>query len=96
MARDDVLAVLRRFRQRKQDEYRIIRIGIFGSAARDEMRDDSDVDVVVELAAPDLFAVIGIKQDLEEVLHRTVDVVRLRSSMNRSLKQRIEQEAVYV
>ena len=43
-----------------------------------------------------MFALIGIKQELEEVLHRPVDVVRYRESMNAFLKQRIQQEAIYV
>jgi len=56
----------------------------------------SDIDVVVELDRQDLFALIGIKQDLEEELKRQVDVVSYRQGMNRFLKARIEKEAVYV
>ncbi|MEW5986277.1 MAG: nucleotidyltransferase domain-containing protein [Chloroflexota bacterium] len=96
MTKNDVLQTLVRFQQNKQDEYHIIRIGIFGSAARDSLTAQSDVDVVVELTEPDLFVLIGIKQDLEELLHRPVDIVRYREKMNPSLKRRIEQEAVYV
>jgi predicted nucleotidyltransferase len=54
------------------------------------------VDVVVELGQPDLLSLVGIKQELEELLHRPVDVVRYRERMNAYLKRRIEQEAVYV
>ncbi len=71
-------------------------LGVFGSAARDEMTDSSDVDVVVEILKPDLFTLVGIKQDLEERLHRPVDIVRYRGSMNAFLKTRIDREAVYV
>jgi predicted nucleotidyltransferase len=39
---------------------------------------------------------IGIKQDLEDLLKRSVDIVRYRETMNDFLKQRIEQEAIYV
>lgn len=96
MELEDVLSALMRFRDLKQDEFGIIRIGVFGSVARDEMTDISDVDVVVELDRPDLLTLVGIKQELEESLHRSVDLVRYRESMNAYLKQRIEQEAVYV
>lgn len=96
MKRDDILRTLVRFRDIKQDEFGIVRIGVFGSVARDEITDISDVDVVVELDRPDLFTLIGIKQELEELLHRSVDVVRYREGMNGYLKRRIEQEAVYV
>jgi predicted nucleotidyltransferase len=96
MKRNDVLRTLVRFRDLKQDEFGIIRIGVFGSVARDEMTETSDVDVVVELDQPDLLTLVGIKQELEESLHRSVDVVRYRERMNAYLKRRIEQEAIYV
>lgn len=96
MDRNEVLNALAKFREMKQDEFGIVRLGVFGSAARDEMLETSDVDVVVELAQPDLLALVGIKQELEELLDRPVDVVRYRDSMNPGLKQRIDREAVYV
>jgi len=96
MTRNEILQSLSDFQQEKQDEYHIRKIGIFGSAARGQLREDSDVDVVVELDEPDLLILVGIKQDLEEELQRSVDIVRLRDAMNAFLKQRIEQEAIYV
>jgi predicted nucleotidyltransferase len=96
MRRDEVLRVLARFQDLKRDEFGIIRIGVFGSVARDEMVDTSDVDVVVEVARPDLLTLVGIKQELEELLHLPVDVVRYRERMNPFLKGRIKQEAIYV
>ena len=94
--RGEILHTLAQFRDRKRDEFGIVRIGVFGSAARDEMTKASDVDVVVELKQPDLLALVGIKQELEELLRRPVDIVRYRERMNSSLKQRLDQEAVYV
>jgi predicted nucleotidyltransferase len=96
MTRQEILQALKSFKQAKQDEYQITRIGIFGSAARDDMHESSDVDVVVELGVPDLLILVGIKQDLEEILSRPVDIVRYRDQMNAFLRDRIEREAVYV
>lgn len=59
------------------------------------MHEASDVDVVVELGVPDLLILVGIKQDLEEILSRPVDIVRYRDHMNAFLRDRIEREAVY-
>ena len=41
-------------------------------------------------------SLVGIKQDLEEVFKRHVDIVRYRDKMNPFLRKRIEKEAVYV
>ena len=96
MKRDDVERSLRQYKETNRDKYRIVKLGFFGSAARDSMNEESDIDVVVELAEPDLFSLIGIKQDLEETLRRPVEIVRYRKKMNSFLKHRIDQEAVYV
>ncbi|MBC7225628.1 MAG: nucleotidyltransferase family protein [Thermoflexales bacterium] len=96
MRRDEVLRVLAQFRDQRAQKFGITRIGIFGSWARGEATDESDVDVVVELERPDLLLLVGIKQELEELLQRPVDVVRYRERMNPLLKKRIDQEAVCV
>ena len=64
MTRKDILQTLSKFQQDRRDEFGIVRLGVFGSTARDQFGDESDVDVVVELAHPDLFALIGIKHGL--------------------------------
>ena len=96
MNRNEIILALRRFKERNQNKYIIVRIGIFGSAARGTMKEQSDIDVVVELEKQDLFNIIGIKQDLEEQLQQAVDIISYRKNMNDFLKQRIDNEAAYV
>jgi len=96
MEKDEIIRALRSFIALNRDRYEIIRLGVFGSAARDDMNEQSDIDVVVELGKPDLFYLVGIKQDLEETFRRPVDIVRYRDTMNGFLKKRIDKEAVYV
>jgi predicted nucleotidyltransferase len=96
MNRDEIINYLSRFREKNRTKYNIIRIGIFGSAARDSMNEKSDIDIVVELEKPDFFNLIDIKQALEAQLHHSVDIVRYREKMNKYLKRRIDSEAIYV
>ena len=96
MNREKIIQELRLFKEINQDKYNIIRIGLFGSVARNIINEQSDIDVVVELRKQDLFNIIGIKQDLEEQFHQPVDVVSYRKKMNEFLKRRIDNEAVYV
>ncbi len=93
---NEIMQTLRSFVEMNRDRYEIIRIGVFGSAARGSMNEQSDIDVVVEIGKPDLFYLIGIKQDLEEKFHIPVDIVRYRDKMNAFLKNRIDNEAIYV
>jgi predicted nucleotidyltransferase len=58
------------------DRHGARRAGLFGSAARGQMRRGSDVDILVELPHPvGLFNFVGIKLELEEALGRRVDLV---------------------
>lgn len=96
MEKREIIRILKEYKEKNREKYAINRIGIFGSCARDMMTEQSDIDVVVELDKPDLFFMIGIKQDLEASFQRSVDVIRYRAGMGRFLKKRIKKEAVYV
>ena len=48
MDREEVLKKLRENRK-KIESFGVKRIGIFGSFARDEAREDSDIDILVEI-----------------------------------------------
>lgn len=70
---------------------------LFGPAARDEARPDSDVDVFIEYDPSrfTLFELAGIKSLIEEELAIEVDVTT-RDSLHPLLKRRIEQSAIQV
>jgi predicted nucleotidyltransferase len=92
----EILDFLDRNRDSFRGEFSVTKIGLFGSYARDEATDESDIDVVVELGKPDMFYLIGIKQALEENFGCRVDVVRMRNAMNPTLRRRIEKDAIFV
>jgi predicted nucleotidyltransferase len=59
--------------------YNPVRIGIFGSVARDEETGTSDIDILYQLKnAVGLFNLVRIKDDLEQKLNRKVDLVSER------------------
>lgn len=95
MKQKEALEVLQSYKREHADEFGIVRIGIFGSVARNEATEDSDVDVIIETKRPNLFKLSRIRLDLEELMHTHVDLVSFRESMNTFLKERIQKEAVY-
>lgn len=96
VSREKIIEILKQFRDKSAARYGILEIGIFGSISRNDRNENSDVDVVVKLNKQDLFNLIGIKQDLEEMFHSDVDIISYRDKMNAFLKQRIDKEAIYV
>lgn len=68
-------------------EYDIVYAGIFGSFARGEATDKSDVDLIVRIGTPmGMFAYMRFLDSLESSLKRKVDVVT-EKSLNKHVKQ---------
>ena len=92
----ELRALLRTFKEQHGEEYHLLALGYFGSYARNEAGEESDVDIVFDSDAPNLFKTAMLKQDLEAWLGRPVDVLQLRGLSNPRLKARVEKEVVYV
>ncbi|MBD9166351.1 MAG: DNA polymerase subunit beta [Parabacteroides johnsonii] len=78
-----------------KNQFGIRSFRLFGSVARDEQQDDSDVDVCVEMD-PDLYQFVGLKQFLEKLLGCSVDVIRIHRNMNKLLMKQNEKDGIYV
>lgn len=90
------IRLLADFKAKRGKTYGISRIGIFGSVARGEQNNESDLDIYYEGEPLSLFKVAALKDELESTLHCTVDILRLHETMNQMLKKRIEKEGIYV
>ena len=95
-AKEEILDYLKNYKKEKADVYHIKRIGIFGSYARGDANETSDIDVVVDFSKPDLLNQVGIMQDLREAFDTKVDVIALWKRMNPKLLSRIQRDAIYV
>lgn len=74
----------------------VTRSSVFGSVARGEARDDSDIDLLIEFERKmTLLDLVGLEQDLEDVLGRKVDIVT-RRSIYPPLKKYIEKDEVAI
>lgn len=96
MNRQEIITYIMSQKKALEEEYSVTKIGLFGSFARDEVFENSDIDICVELANPDLFSLIGIKQKFQEAFNIPVDIVRLRKNMNEQLRKRIMKDALFV
>ena len=92
----DTKTILSKIKKYKEihPQYEIDEIGIFGSFARGEANDSSDIDVYVKLQKSNLFLLSKIRIELEEVLGKSVDLVQVRDRMNSYLKNHIQKESI--
>ncbi|WP_103670526.1 nucleotidyltransferase family protein [Pseudanabaena sp. BC1403] len=89
-----ILKELRFIKAELSDRYKVSKIGIFGSVARNEANENSDIDIVVEME-PNMLKRASLKTELESRFGRKVDVIRYRNNMNAYLKSRIDEDAIY-
>ena len=74
--RAEVLNILRSLKGELSERYHVRSIALFGSYAREEQVEGSDIDLLVEFGSgADLFDFVGLSQYLEEKLGSGVDVV---------------------
>lgn len=96
MQSEKILDILGKYKRDYAEKYGILELGIFGSTARDEAGFDSDVDICIITASPNPFILVHIKEDIEGLIRKRVDIVRVRDKMNPYLRERIERESRYV
>ena len=96
MKRDEAISRLRRH-EADLKGLGVAHLYIFGSTARGEARDDSDVDLFFdyEKGKFGLFELMDVKERAADILGRPADVMT-RSSLHPRLRKRIEESAVLV
>ena len=96
-ATNTYISLLRKYKQTHASEYGITRIGIFGSVARGEQTEDSDVDVFFETDKKiSLFRMGGLMYDLKELFGTSVDLVHNTERLPVKFRQRIKEDIIYV
>ncbi len=91
---DDIKSVLKKHMTELEDRFKVSKIGVFGSYAREEEANTSDVDILVDLTEPIGWEIIDLKEFLEEILGIEVDLVTVKA-LKPELSDMILKEAVY-
>jgi len=96
MSTEEIMEVLAREIDNLRRDYGVKDLSVFGSAARDELSSESDVDIVVDFDGPaTIDRYLDVKEHLEEVLDRDVDLVT-RAALKPRLLDRIKDEMLDV
>ena len=80
----EYLQLLKQFKDSKAKSYGISKIGLFGSVARGEHKEGSDVDVLYE-GEPNILLRSRMKRELEALFGCKVDLVRFRKQIKNTL-----------
>lgn len=95
MKKSDILNYLKEHYKEFNERYHVEKIGLFGSYARDEATQDSDIDIFVVMK-PSMFDMIAIKEQIEEDLHKRVDIIREHNNIKPLFLEMINKDLIYV
>ncbi|WP_297556163.1 nucleotidyltransferase family protein [Thermococcus sp.] len=93
----EIDAILRKHKEELRERFGVRSIAIFGSYARGEETELSDVDILVEFEGPIGWEIIDLRDYLEELLGLPVDLITKNAVMSRKeLWEHIKEDLVYV
>lgn len=78
-----------------EEQFKVHSMRLFGSVARNEQSESSDVDLFVDME-PNLLLQVGLKQYIEDLLRCRVDIIRNHKRIDPFLLQRINRDGIYV
>lgn len=95
--RAEIIELLKKFKQTSALKYGICSLGIFGSFARGQQDENSDLDILVKLQRADFFTIEKIREELEQLTNiEKIDIINYKESLRDSFKQNILKDAVYI
>jgi len=90
-----ILNYLNQHKSEYKEKFGIEKIGLFGSYARDEATDKSDIDIVIEMNPKNLQKRLMLKKELEQALKSSIDIGYF-SSLRNFVANEIKKEIIYV
>ncbi len=95
MTREEILDFLRQHKKEMHDSFGVTKIGLFGSYARGDARENSDVDLAIELVANTADSYFGLLHYLEDRFQKRIDL-GIESNFKPIIKPYISKEIIYV
>ncbi|MBQ9656653.1 MAG: nucleotidyltransferase family protein [Prevotella sp.] len=96
MKKDECITMLKKYMNILKEKYGITSLSLFGSTARDEQKENSDIDLFVDTETPNPFLLMDAKEFLEKATGASVDIVRNHQNLNPRLRKRILKDGIFV
>lgn len=97
MNKTNIIEIIRNEKPYLQSKFGVEEIGLFGSYARCEEKENSDVDILVTIKTPPTIAsLIGISDYLKEKLNIKIDLTRKGPHLSSRFLNLIQRDLIYV
>jgi predicted nucleotidyltransferase len=94
MRSEEIVQILIEHKSVLAEKFYVNKIGVFGSYVRQEQRYDSDIDILVEFSQPVGFEFIDLKDYLESLFNKSVDLVTI-NALKPQMKEEILSEVQF-
>lgn len=95
MTKQEVLNYLSSHKERFYKDFGVIKIGLFGSFARDQATQNSDIDLVIEMNPKSLEKRIAFKKKIESDLNRSLDVGYM-STLRSFIAKEVAKDIIFI
>jgi predicted nucleotidyltransferase len=98
MNKQNILDYLKSNKERYSNQFGVKFIGLFGSFARDEANEKSDIDILYEIEENkklSMFKYLKLISELEDNFHTKIDLVRT-ATLKPQVKNYVYQDLIYV
>lgn len=92
---EEIKQVLKQHKPELEEKFKVDSIAVFGSYARGDQSEDSDVDILVKFREPVGFLFIHLADDLEELLGLKVDLLT-EDGIKSNRRRYVEEDLTYV
>lgn len=94
ITRKEILIKLRELKPNLYKDYSVKEIGLFGSFSDDSFKEDSDIDLLVELEKPIGWKFFSLEIYLEKIFERRIDLVT-KNALKEQIKENILKQVKY-
>lgn len=95
MTKNEILNTLAENKSYIEKEFEVEKIGLFGSYAKDQQTQESDIDIYVEFKHKTFDNLAGIWNYLEELYHTKIDLFHKHKNNNKVILSNIQKDVIY-
>ena len=93
--REDIFQILSEVKPQLQQDFSLNSIGVFGSFAKNEYNENSDLDILIETSKPIGWKLLSLQIYLEKLINIKVDLTT-KNALKSQLKDEILNSVIYI